>query len=248
MSLSLLSSVAAAQTRTGPVVVELFTSEGCSSCPPADRLLAKLQSQHSIKGTELILLGEHVDYWDQLGWHDRFSQHAFTERQGAYLDSLRTNSAYTPQAVVNGTTEVLGNDEAAMLRAIDAGSMAAKPAEVTLRWTGAELEVSVEGAPSNASVLLFVTEDDLTTIVKAGENHDSTLHHAAVVREMRILGDTKRGALHRVVKVGLSSHWQPNKLRFIVIAQQQHGSGPIVGADAIALVDGPTSQSERASR
>src|SRR3984893_16188948 len=106
------------QANRTPVLVELFTSEGCSSCPPADALLAKLDQTQPIDGAEIIVLGEHVDYWDGQGWHDRFSSHQYTERQNEYCGRLHVDSAYTPQMIVDGTDQFVGNDAAHAVRAI----------------------------------------------------------------------------------------------------------------------------------
>jgi len=236
-------------TNRGPVVVELFTSEGCSSCPPADRLIAELQSEHTLDGAELILLGEHVDYWNDLGWVDRFAQHSLTERQSEYAHSLRSESIYTPQALVDGRLDVAGNDEASLRHAIATAANQSKPARVTLAWSSPhQLQVAVDEAGSGTRVLLFITEDNLTTSVKSGENGGTTLHHAAVVREIRVLGDAAKGSFHDVVNVNHNPGWQSKNLRLIVIAQQLHGNGPIVGAAALPFPEQPTSTNKNASR
>jgi len=103
------TSIAQRKART-PVLVELFTSEGCSSCPPADALLQKLDHDQPIEAADIIVLGEHVDYWDGLGWHDRFSSHQYTDRQSGYSNRFNLNSSYTPQMVVDGTEQFVGND------------------------------------------------------------------------------------------------------------------------------------------
>src|SRR4051794_12486359 len=116
---------AAAQTRP-VVVVELFTSEGCSSCPPADALLRDQQAR-GLPDADLVLLGEHVDYWNHLGWRDAFSSAQFTARQQDYVAHLRLASAYTPQAVVDGRAELIGSDESELHRAITASAQKVKP-------------------------------------------------------------------------------------------------------------------------
>src|SRR5512146_349168 len=118
-----LTPFAIAQNSTNsiqPLVVELFTSEGCSSCPPADALLGSLEKQGTFNGRPIIILGEHVDYWNGLGWHDRFSSAALTQRQSEYARRFNLQSVYTPQMVVNGRTEFVGNDPAALQKAFAA--------------------------------------------------------------------------------------------------------------------------------
>ena len=99
-------------------VVELFTSEGCSSCPPADKLLADLEKRGNVNGRQILVMSEHVDYWDGLGWKDRFSSSVFTQRQTDYVRKLGLGSPYTPEVVINGQTELIGNDEAALMRGL----------------------------------------------------------------------------------------------------------------------------------
>ena len=108
----------AAASADTPVIVELFTSEGCSSCPPADQLLAKLESQQPVAGVHIIVLSEHVDYWDRLGWRDPFSSAQFTNRQQDYARLFHDDGPYTPEMVVDGTTGFVGNQSADALRAI----------------------------------------------------------------------------------------------------------------------------------
>ena len=123
-SLPATSAAQTAQTNRTPVLVELFTSEGCSSCPPADALLAKLDQTQPISGAEVIVLGEHVDYWDNLGWHDRFSSANITARQSAYTQRFGLDSNYTPQMVVDGSVQFVGVDNGQAVQAI---ARAARP-------------------------------------------------------------------------------------------------------------------------
>ncbi len=228
---SLQNASVKANTAPTPVVIELFTSEGCSSCPPADRLLAELQQRHTLDNAELLLLGEHVDYWNGFGWKDRYSSADFTERQRQYTHELGLESAYTPQAVIDGRVDVVGNDQRGLERAILKAASAPKPASVSLRWIDAGLlSVQVRNA-SSVRVLLAVTEDGLTTQVGGGENGGRTLRHAAVVRELRDLGLAKGGRFTKDVRLNWRPEWKRENSHVIVIAQQ--ATGQVVGAASL---------------
>ena len=223
----------APQKSPRPIVVELFTSEGCSSCPPADSLLAQLEKQGAFNGRPIIVLGEHVDYWDGQGWHDRFSSAAFTERQQGYARAFALQSIYTPQMVVNGRTEFVGNDATALrksLQASDNSPAASVMLEVSRDNTA---HISVADAPRGSRVFLAITETNLTTSVRAGENKNRELHHAGVVREFRNLGKAN-GAFSANVPLNLDPAWNRQNVR--VIAFTQHGdAGSIDGAASAPL-------------
>jgi hypothetical protein len=206
-----------------PVIVELFTSEGCSSCPPADRVLIDLVEKQPIKGALVIGLGEHVDYWDQLGWKDPFSDRAFTTRQSVYAHATGAADIYTPQIIVDGVDAIVGHDRAAVHDAIRRAAGRRK-ADVRIEWAAgqSELSVAVERSPetANATVFLAITEDGLRTSVKRGENAGRTLDHAAVARKLLQLGKTDReGRFSSVVPVPLESAWSRQTLRIVVFVQ-----------------------------
>lgn len=203
-----------------PVVVELFTSEGCSSCPPADALLMQLDAQ-SPPGAEVIALGEHVDYWDRLGWKDRFSSSDYTRRQERYASRFHLNSPYTPQMVINGRAEFVGNDSSRAASAIrDAAKPRSAPALIALRPAGTAIEVSVNNAGRNHfDVFLAITESDLSTQVGAGENNGRTLRHTAVVRQLRKIGKTSSGQFTGRSDVTVDPSWRRENLRVIVFLQ-----------------------------
>jgi hypothetical protein len=165
----------------GVAVVELFTSEGCSSCPPADAVLARLSRRPGV-----YALSFHVDYWDELGWPDRFASAEYTARQQAYARSLGARGLYTPQLVVGGTDAFVGSDgdraDADVARLLSA----AAPVRLALhvKSTPAEAVVDYEatGAPAGAVLDVAVVERSVTSEVRSGENGGKTLHHANVVR------------------------------------------------------------------
>jgi hypothetical protein len=180
-----------------PVLVELFTSEGCSSCPPADRVLARLLEEQPVPGVEVIALGFHVDYWDRLGWRDPFSSSRYTDRQQAYARVLGVSSIYTPQAVIDGTREFIGSDWNAARRLLTDAKSAIKT-RVTLtaqadatdnRRVTIRIDVGrPEGSTVHGDVLLALVEDGLSTDVRRGENANRRLSHAAVVRSLERTG------------------------------------------------------------
>ena len=221
------------QSSNRPLVVELFTSEGCSSCPPADALLGQLEKQGTFNGRPIIVLGEHVDYWNGQGWHDRFSSAAFTQRQQEYARRLGVADIYTPQMIVNGQTEFVGNDPDALQKAFIAPDNS--PADpITLEVSRDNVaHISVTNAPRGSHVFLAITETNLTTTVRAGENKNRELHHAGVVRELRNLGKTN-GGFSANVPLKLDPAWNRQNIR--VVAFTQNGdAGPIDGAASAPL-------------
>ncbi len=192
---ALAAAVAADQSATAPVVLELFTSEGCSSCPPADALLAKLHRSGSINGIDVIVLSEHVDYWNRLGWVDPFSSGQFSKRQRSYSSNW-PDRMYTPQMVIDGAIEVLGSDPLAVNRGVIVASLA-KKASISLdaKFKGhgrIDLTVGIaeipEGDWTKLDVYAVVIEDDISIDVTRGENRGRVLKHVGVVRKLEQLG------------------------------------------------------------
>ena len=180
-----------AEEPRAPVLVELFTSEGCSSCPPADALLEKLDRLQPIPEARIIVLSEHVTYWDHLGWKDPYSSAVCTARQESYARRFSGQGPYTPEMVVDGAAEFVGRDAGAATAAIRS---AAKQPKVAVRLVpaagGARLEVDPlpGGKRTKSSVYVAVAADSGTSSVLAGENGGRTLHHVAIVRELREVG------------------------------------------------------------
>jgi hypothetical protein len=220
-----------------PVLVELFTSEGCSSCPPADALLAKLGAQQPIAGAETIILEEHVDYWDDGGWRDPYASAALTKRQEEYAFVL-SGGVYTPEMIVDGRAAFVGSASGEARREIEAATGAAK-AEVQLDWVKSEggagdgaraLHIHVGKLPSTADgtkpeVFLAITENHLHSSVLRGENGGRALDHDGVVRQFTLLGkadvrgDTAFGG-QAIVK--LTGDWKRENLRAVVFVQDPH--------------------------
>ena len=218
------------------VLVELFTSEGCSSCPPADALLARLDEEQPVPGAEILVLEEHVDYWDQQGWVDPFSGVQWTERQQDYAAVRHDSGVYTPQMVVDGRTELVGSRERQARQAIaDAASQthvqitvtplsSVKPDEP--RFTVSIEKLAASASAERADVWLAVTETGLHSAVRAGENSGVDVHHAAVVRSLRKVGALDSGkdpAFIADVSVKLDRAWKRQNLRVIVFAQERRG-------------------------
>ena len=205
-----------------PVVVELFTSEGCSSCPAADEALRELVRAQSVPGVEVIALGEHVDYWNRLGWKDSFSAPAYTARQRQYATGFGSGS-YTPQAVVNGRYEFVGS-RGGELAATVAKAALAPQAAVSLRASGGTVQVRVAGLPAGtaaAEVLLALTESNLASQIGRGENSGLLLHHAAVVRQLLPLGRVAAdGTFAASPALQLAADWKRANLRAVVLVQE----------------------------
>jgi hypothetical protein len=243
-----VTRVATAQT----VVIELFTSEGCSSCPPADQVLSRLESPRYGNagkskqvvmvppGVQVITLGEHVDYWDQLGWKDKFSSPLFSARQQDYGKAFHLESVYTPEIVVNGQKEVLGSDSRAVQEAI--GKAAKQPqAQVAITMTSAQtISFSVSKLPPGsheAEILLGVTEGGLVTSVFGGENSGRQLRHSAVVRSLTSLGrlDPRRpGEYSAVAQLNLRQDWNRANVTLVLFIQDRV-TRHILGAASVKL-------------
>ncbi|MBC6988411.1 DUF1223 domain-containing protein [Hymenobacter sp. BT491] len=219
-----------------PVVVELFTSEGCSSCPAADAALRELETTQTIAGVEVIVLGQHVDYWNNLGWKDPFSSAVFTRRQRDYAALFGTGS-YTPQAIVNGQYEFVGSQQKLVAQSIAKAAKAPR-ATVTLARSNNMLVVTVANLPAGtgpAEVLLALNESGLSSQVGRGENSGRLLRHASVVRSLRPLGTTlDNGTFSATAPLNLNAQWKAQNLRAVVLVQEK-SSRHILGSASLPL-------------
>jgi hypothetical protein len=206
-----------------PVLVELFTSEGCSSCPSADKVLAALPRDNGVGDARVITLGFHVDYWDYLGWKDRFSSAAFSRRQEAYARQFRLDSTYTPQMVVDGAGQFVGSNRGYAIDIISKAAIAAKPT-VDLSLTGDKLNIKFGDLPAHtgASVYMAVAENNLSTRPGRGENSGSLLEHAAVVRHFGEAGKIAAGqkTFSSDTIVPTDKDWKAGNLKYVVFVQE----------------------------
>jgi hypothetical protein len=187
LPLVLLTGCAAAEAGgpQGPLVVELFTSQGCSSCPPADQIVAKLAESGTASGRPVLPLSFHVDYWNDLGWADPYSLPAWTQRQHDYANSLGDDRVYTPELVVGGATGMVGSQATKVAAAIaSAPKQDILPA--TAKWDADRVAVTAT-APANADVLVAIYETSTTTDVTRGENSGEKLGSAHVVRRLELV-------------------------------------------------------------
>lgn len=211
-----------------PVVVELFTSEGCSSCPPADEVLAGLEKTQPVPGALVVPLAYHVDYWDELGWPDPFAAPAFTSRQHTYAVRGRM---YTPQAVVDGRTELVGSNARGLQHAIEQAALETHvPVQIAVRSSAETIEASVHvgqlprgpsgGSASDAVVLVAVTQARATVAVPRGENAGRTLRHTAVVRQLESAGTVPFAGGDARVSIRIPYNAPRAELRVVAFVQR----------------------------
>ena len=239
------------ESSSTPVIVELFTSEGCSSCPPADQLLSRLDKEQSIPGANIIALSQHVDYWNQLGWRDPYSSAQFSARQSSYAEAFGRDGVYTPQMVVDGHLEFVGSNATKAREAITEAASSPKakvqieitPNTETRESGTVQFTVRVEDIPAitagdTAEVLLAITESDLSSSVARGENAGRNLRHTAVVRQLATIGSISKtkdeASFTGTPVVNILNKWRRDKLRAIVFVQER-ASRHVLGANAIEL-------------
>jgi hypothetical protein len=223
------------------VVAELFTSEGCSSCPPADAILNELIQKQPIETITVLGLSEHVDYWDREGWVDPFSSADFTKRQLDYHShTFPHHIVYTPQLILDGHVEHVGNDQRGVYASIIRASIEPRAAIRVTAGAPATGSVPVEikvdipkdvEVTDNADVVLAITEDKLEADVRGGENGGRHLQHTGVVRKFVTAGTLMQPAREWTGKtsVTLGAGWKPENLKVIAFLQQQQNRR-IIGA------------------
>jgi hypothetical protein len=231
------AAAAAPQSSAAPVLVELFTAEGCSSCPPADAFLMQLDALQPIPGAQLIVLSEHVNYWND-SWPDPFASGHLTARQEDYVRALKMRSPYTPQFIIDGTAEMRLSDPneiepilraAAAIPKIPVGLASVKVEPGTPAHLSGEIEVDGRSEEHRADVYLAIALDRTETNVLRGENRGKTLAHVAVVNYLSKLGALKPGQkFNQAFLVPLDRGLSANNVRIIVFVQEA-GSRKVVG-------------------
>lgn len=234
-----------AQAAKPGILVELFTSEGCSDCPPADELLRQLDVQANNTPHEIVVLGEHVDYWDGQGWHDRFSSHDYTERQVEYARRLHVHDPYTPQIVVDGQVQFVGNDARRLQAALrEAASHPKGTLNIDAKETNpAELVVNLQVGPlpdgsKRADLYLALADNSDETRVGGGENSGRSLHHVAVLRSLERVAKVNADGLQKEVRLKLPKSESAGNHRLVAFVQEPD-EGPVLAA-AVKLLGEPT--------
>jgi hypothetical protein len=225
-----------------PVIVELFTAEGCSACPPADALLDRLARDQPVAGAEIVALELHVDYFDSGGSVDPFAQASFDARQAEYLKLFGKQGAYTPQLVVDGQREIVGAHEREVRDAVADAARAAS-ARVQITRSGDRLSITLDGLADVGKtdlldLMLAVTEEGLAPHALGGENRGRTGVHGPVVRELRKVSTVSGGAGSPVqvrdVAVNVDSSWRRENVRAVVFVQRVK-TLEIVGAGMVSM-------------
>ena len=220
----------------GFALIELYTSEGCSSCPPADELVAKIEAES--KGKPVYILAYHVDYWNRLGWTDQFSSADYSHRQSDYSKYLKLNSVYTPQIIVNGQTEFVGSEEVVLRNAIKTGLQQTPTNQLSLSATVAnkthlDLKYSIEGADKNTVLQVAVLQKNAQTKVLSGENGGHTLSHVQIVRKLQ---QFKLKGSNGVAGIALPNGFDQQKWEIIGFLQNTK-TGAITGAAKASFTD-----------
>jgi hypothetical protein len=215
---ALLSLPVAAQTARTPILIELFTSEGCSSCPPADQLLEQLDPR-------AVVLSEHVDYWNHDGWADPFSSADLTARQQAYSRRFHTDGPYTPQMIIDGAAQFTGSDGSRAAHELAAAAERPKT-QIRLERTPTGVQVNIENAKTAGGVFLVLADNSAESNVAAGENRGRRLHHVSIARSLRKIGKVEQGRGFEK-QIALAAKTRAQR---VIVFLQENESGPVSGA------------------
>jgi hypothetical protein len=214
----------------GFAVVELFTSEGCSSCPPADNAVAALLKEHR---NNVYVLGYHVDYWDNLGWKDKFSSAVYTQLQRNYARTLKLSSVYTPQVIVNGTEEFVGSDKNKLNAAVNNDLQQSSNVKLSIDVKAGNdqtVNVSFNTNAPDANVHIALIQLSAENKIQRGENTGATLHHVNIVRDIQTIPATANGNIVLNIPDGLSS-----KDCSVIAFTQNIGDNKITAASEVSI-------------
>ena len=235
---SIQANAGAEDADHGATVVELFTSEGCSSCPPADALLQQIDNKTTDNGRRIIAISEHVTYWNHLGWSDPFSNDVFTERQDQYGRRFHLDSVYTPQMVINGDEQIVGSDRTGLKRAIERtrerSAMTIRIGETDRQGDNLSVSYALSGKLSaeGADLVAVIADDEDHSNVARGENSGRVLTHVSVARLLKRFTANSAGGEEKL-QIHLSSHvnsW-PKQTRRLILFVQEKEQGRILAAD-----------------
>jgi hypothetical protein len=220
-----LCGAALANAQSRPAVVELFTSEGCNSCPPAEAYIGELAQRHDV-----LPLAFHVDYWDDLGWRDRFGLPAAVQRQRVYATALKLSSVYTPQVVIDGQHDFVGADRSSISRAL-AGNRSGVPLALSLHDGEVLVDLDARDKTAPCDVVLIAYLRAAVSPIGRGENAGRTLKEFNIVRDFRTLGRWE--GQKQVYRARVDS--LPSDATDVAVLVQPVGQAPIVGAATVAL-------------
>lgn len=223
------------------VLVELFTSEGCSSCPPADALLRQVNGTRTNGGQLIVGISEHVTYWNSLGWSDPFSSSLYTDRQNAYGQRFHLEGVYTPQMVINGSEEIVGSDRAGLARAVKTEedqrpqlSLRILSMSVAQSMLTVNLATSGELPAHGADLIAVLVDDSDRSNVLRGENSGRDLVHVAVARSITRIARVQATG-ERTVQIPIPASFQTSQGHHLILFAQTPGNGRVLGTDTKPL-------------
>lgn len=220
-----------------PVLVELFTSQGCPSCPTADKILHDLETKQPIAGAEIIALAWHVSYWDSFTWKDEFALPAFGQRQSAYSRAFNIGETYTPQMIVDGRVYFVGTKLDKATKEITTSAKNSKP-EISVSIENDKAKISIPNLPKHerSTVYMVLTQDDLTRKMERGNNAGKTLVHSSIARDLRAVASiepqTMKFASETVLQ--FQPEWKKENLNLIVFVQE-NGSRNILAVKKVKM-------------
>jgi hypothetical protein len=235
-----------------PVLVELFTSEGCSDCPPADTLLGQLDAQQFVPGAQAIVLSEHVTYWNHEGWRDPYSFTQMDDRQQQYAREFGLTDVYTPQAVIDGAQQFVGNDPNKLANAVAHAASQPKPKlniEGAHRAVNGAIDFSVQADGARATLVAAIAEDATSSQVSHGENAGRTLHHVAVVRLLKEFGKGRADGQPLELSGGnlIAAEKTGTRLRLVVFLVNS-GNGHVIAVAEQAISPSTSNVVEQTAR